>query len=155
MLLFHPNINTQCFLLNHTVKEQLIENDLTMEEDEDENAKEIPEPIDLSEKEETKADKKKAMPITIFIIVACLISLFFSFAFPKHFQSFTSVLKELEDSALIKTILLLIAVLSANEMFLPNSEIGGIVEILWGGFVLSVVITGMYFTYDLEWLKDE
>ena len=94
------------------------------------------------------------MPITIFIIVACFISLLFSFAFPKKFQSFTSVLKELEDSALIKTILLLIAVLSANEMFLPNREIGGIVEILWGGFVLSVVITGMYFTYDLEWLKE-
>lgn len=141
--------------MNHAVKEQLIENDLTMEEDEDGDAKEIPEPIDLSEKEEIKADKKKAMPITIFIIVACFISLLFSFAFPKHFQSFTSVLKELEDSALIKTILLLIAVLSANEMFLPTSEIGGIVEILWGGFVLSVVITGMYFTYDLEWLKDE
>lgn len=141
--------------MNHAVKEQLIENDLTMEEDEDENAKEIPEPIYLSEKEEIKADKRKAMPITIFIIVACFISLLFSFAFPKNFQSFTSVLKELEDSALIKTILLLIAVLSANEMFLPNSEISGIVEILWGGFVLTVVITGMYFTYDLEWLKDE
>ena len=92
MLLFHPNINTQYCQLNHAVKEQLIENDLTMEEDEDENAKEIPEPIDLSEKEEIKADKKKAMPITIFIIVACFISLLLSFAFPKKFQSFSSVL---------------------------------------------------------------
>ena len=129
------------------VEPLIVEDDLVITEEQ-----EADEPVQEVEKEENF--EPTAMPLTTFLVTTFVVIVLVSLFCPDFLRSVMGFFDGLKNSSIVKGLFLLIAIMSAAEMFFSsNGQLGGFVEFCWSLCVLLVICTGMYYTYDLEWAK--